>query len=93
MSGQLGSGSTESESQLVDNLLYDIRSGFQQKKGLDREIKVRSMVSEEEASIPGSPMLQRRRLGSFSGHSPDHPPGNGKDDTYSPGNICYLIMI
>lgn len=87
VSGHLGSGSTESESQLVDNLLYDIRSGFQQKKGLERDLKVRSMASEEEVSIPGSPMMQRRRLGSFSGQSPDQPPGSGKDDTYSPGNI------
>ncbi|XP_034249278.1 formin-J isoform X3 [Thrips palmi] len=84
LSGHLGSGSTESESQLVDNLLYDIRSGFQQKKGLERDLKVRSMASEEEVSIPGSPMMQRRRLGSFSGQSPDQPPGSGKDDTYSP---------
>ncbi|KAE8744643.1 hypothetical protein FOCC_FOCC008772, partial [Frankliniella occidentalis] len=84
LSGQLGTGSTESESQLVDNLLYDIRSGFQQKKGSERDLRVRSMASEEEASIQGSPMLQRRRLGSFSGQSPDQPPGSGKDDTYSP---------
>lgn len=91
VSGQVGSGSTESESQLVDNLLYDIRSGFQQKKGLERDIRVRSMASEEEVSIPGSPMLQRRRLGSFSGQSPDQPPGSGKDDTYSPG--LYLSFI
>ncbi len=92
VSGQLGTGSTESESQLVDNLLYDIRSGFQQKKGSERDLRVRSMASEEEASIQGSPMLQRRRLGSFSGQSPDQPPGSGKDDTYSPGNFMRVYF-
>lgn len=41
MSGQLGSNGSESDCNLVDNLLYDIRSGFPIKKGFDcKDVKV-----------------------------------------------------
>lgn len=40
MSGQLGSNGSESDCNLVDSLLYDIRSGFPIKKGFEKDIKV-----------------------------------------------------
>lgn len=40
VSGQLGPTGSESESNLVDSLLYDIRSGFSPNKPFDRDIKV-----------------------------------------------------
>jgi hypothetical protein len=47
VSGQPGS---ESECNLVDSLLYDIRSGFQQSKGLDGSSK------DLRVSVDGSPV-------------------------------------
>ncbi|XP_075228293.1 uncharacterized protein LOC142328432 isoform X2 [Lycorma delicatula] len=83
LSGQLGSNGSESDCNLVDSLLYDIRSGFPQKKSFDKDTKVRklgngAMTSEEDISQTGSPMLTRRRFGSFSGE-----PG-AKEENYSP---------
>ncbi|RZF46426.1 hypothetical protein LSTR_LSTR012501 [Laodelphax striatellus] len=78
--GQLGSNGSESDCNLVDSLLYDIRSGFPQKKGF-ADIKVRkygngAMTSEEDVSQTGSPLLTRRRFGSFSGE----PGGKGGEE-------------
>uniref|UniRef100_A0A1B6D1V3 FH2 domain-containing protein n=1 Tax=Clastoptera arizonana TaxID=38151 RepID=A0A1B6D1V3_9HEMI len=66
------SNGSESDCNIVDSLLHDIRSGFPHKKDSDKEIKLRRlgngiMTSEEDVSVPGSPCLSRRRLGSFSG--------------------------
>ncbi|GLH12264.1 Protein diaphanous [Gryllus bimaculatus] len=88
LSGQMGfSGPESPECNIVDSLLYDIRSGFPQNKPLDRETKMRrmqngSMTSEEDVSTTGSPLVTRRRMGSFSGPTGDQAPG--KEDNCSP---------
>lgn len=90
MAGQPGS---ESECNLVDSLLYDIRSGFQQSKGLNgssRDLRTRKvqnggMTSEEDmSSITGSPLVARRRMGSFSGPTGEQAAANGREEGYSP---------
>uniref|UniRef100_A0A146M1M5 FH2 domain-containing protein 1 n=2 Tax=Lygus hesperus TaxID=30085 RepID=A0A146M1M5_LYGHE len=80
--GQQGSNGSESECNIVDSLLNDIRSGFGQ-KGDPKARKMGNgiMTSEEDVSIIGSPALSRRRLGSFSY---DQAPGSSREDTYSP---------
>ncbi|XP_047102012.1 uncharacterized protein LOC124721206 [Schistocerca piceifrons] len=88
MSGQFGQNGSESESNLMDSLLYDIRSGFTQSKTLDRDMKGRKMqngtvTSEEDISITSSPLVTRRRMGSFSGPAGEQPPGIGKDESFS----------
>ncbi|CAH1402324.1 unnamed protein product [Nezara viridula] len=81
--GTQGSNGSESECNIVDSLLSDIRSGFAQKGSDNRVRKIGNgmMTSEEDISIMGSPALSRRRLGSFSC---DQPPSSGREDTYSP---------
>lgn len=81
--GTQGSNGSESECNIVDSLLSDIRSGFAQKGSDNRARKIGNgmMTSEEDISIMGSPALSRRRLGSFSC---DQPPSSGREDTYSP---------
>ncbi|XP_073969429.1 FH2 domain-containing protein formin 3 isoform X2 [Rhodnius prolixus] len=83
--GQQGSNGSESECNIVDTLLSDIRSGFSQ-KGCEsmksgKKFGNGMMTSEEDVSILGSPALSRRRLGSFSC---DQPINSGREDTYSP---------
>jgi hypothetical protein len=41
-SGQLCSNGSESESNIVDSLLYDIRTGFPIKKDSEKDLKVKN---------------------------------------------------
>ncbi|XP_066999083.2 uncharacterized protein form3 [Anabrus simplex] len=87
MTGPTGTNGSESECNLVDSLLYDIRSGFPQNKSSDlkmRKLQNGCMTSEEDISVTGSPLLTRRRMGSFSGPMGEQPVAGGKDDNYSP---------
>lgn len=50
------------------------------------------MTSEEDVSVAGSPLLTRKRFGSFSGDNP------GREDcNYSPGQLfvklCIIILL
>ncbi|XP_069681038.1 uncharacterized protein [Periplaneta americana] len=89
--------SCESDSNLVDSLLCDIRSGFAQSQDL-RARKPHNggcVTSEEEvSSLTGSPLVARRRMGSFSG--PTGEPG-GREEGYSPGDrgrqLCHRSCL
>nr|CAD7397987.1 unnamed protein product [Timema cristinae] len=86
--GQLGPNSSESDSNLMDSLLYDARSGLAQGKIIEKDYKGRKfqngggMTSEEDISITSSPLVSRRRMGSFSGPTGDQTAS--KDEGYSP---------
>nr|CAD7426280.1 unnamed protein product [Timema monikensis] len=86
--GQLGPNSSESDSNLMDSLLYDARSGLAQGKIIEKDYKGRKfqngggMTSEEDISITSSPLVTRRRMGSFSGPTGDQTAS--KDEGYSP---------
>nr|CAD7589332.1 unnamed protein product [Timema genevievae] len=86
--GQLGPNSSESDSNLMDSLLYDARSGLAQGKIIEKDYKGRKfqngsgMTSEEDISITSSPLVTRRRMGSFSGPTGDQ--AASKDEGYSP---------
>nr|CAD7572489.1 unnamed protein product [Timema californicum] len=109
--GQLGPNSSESDSNLMDSLLYDARSGLAQGKIIEKDYKVNNiistvhagvdqhaqsglrlqgrkfqngggMTSEEDISITSSPLVTRRRMGSFSGPTGDQ--AASKDEGYSP---------
>ncbi|KAG8318057.1 FH2 domain-containing protein 1, variant 2 [Homalodisca vitripennis] len=91
-SGQLCSNGSESEGNIVDSLLYDIRSGFPIKKDMDKEMKMRRlgsviMTSEEDVSVSGSPLLTRRRFGSFSGENPMKEDANYSPDVTPTGSL------
>jgi hypothetical protein len=44
------------------------------------------MTSEEDmSSVTGSPLVARRRIGSFSGPAGDQAITSGRDEGYSPG--------
>ncbi|CAH0390583.1 unnamed protein product, partial [Bemisia tabaci] len=87
LSGHFVSNGSESDSNVVENILSDIRSGFPQKKQCDKDVQNRRMVngcsitSEEEVSMTGSPSLSRRRLGSSSN---DPNITSSREDNYSP---------
>ncbi|XP_054270873.1 inverted formin-2 isoform X2 [Macrosteles quadrilineatus] len=91
-SGQLCSNGSESESNIVDSLLYDIRTGFPVKNSSERDLKNRRlgnviMTSEEDVSVSGSPLLSRRRFGSFSGDNPMKEDGNYSPDVTPTGSL------
>ncbi|XP_066985024.1 uncharacterized protein [Macrobrachium rosenbergii] len=85
---------SESEVNIVENLLSDIRSGFTQRKyaemALNKSKKGKKndasqnggMTSEDEPSACNSPRLNRRRMGSFSG--PTGPQGDSFVNDNSP---------
>ncbi|XP_022907474.2 formin-F [Onthophagus taurus] len=55
------------DSEIIDTQIYDSRSGFQMKKGRKPGSGSNVTSEEEISSIPGSPCLNRKRLGSFNG--------------------------
>ncbi|XP_063233866.1 uncharacterized protein LOC134537410 [Bacillus rossius redtenbacheri] len=85
LSGQLGPNGSESDTNIVDSLLSDIRAGFTQGKTPEKGRKVANgscMTSEEDVSITSSPIVSRRRMGSFSGPTGDQTAP--RDEAYSP---------
>ncbi|XP_015516525.2 uncharacterized protein LOC107221879 isoform X1 [Neodiprion lecontei] len=76
---------SESETNIIDSLLYDIHAGFPLKQINRGDVKVRRLqnggvTSEEDVSLSGAQGI-RSRVGSCSG-GPDQ--NMGKEDTYSP---------
>jgi len=51
-----------------------------------RKLQNGGMTSEEDmSSITGSPLVARRRMGSFSGPTGEQAATNGREEGYSPG--------
>ncbi|XP_018332237.1 formin-J [Agrilus planipennis] len=73
-------GTPDSEG-TFDTQIYDPRSGFAIRKGW-RVPSNSNLASEDELSIAGSPLVTRRRLGSFSGQNngDSTPSATGKDE-------------
>ncbi|XP_045619895.1 uncharacterized protein [Procambarus clarkii] len=85
---------SETEVNIMENLLSDIRSGFTQRKyvemALNKSKKGKKLdswqnggvTSEDEISLCNSPRMTRRRMGSFSG--PTGPQGENPNNDNSP---------
>ncbi|XP_048516246.1 uncharacterized protein LOC105690620 [Athalia rosae] len=85
LSNQAETPGSESETNIIDSLLYDIHAGFPLKQINRGDIKMRRLqnggvTSEEDVSLSGAQGI-RCRVGSCSGGPDQH---MSKEDTYSP---------